>query len=253
MKWLGRRELPFQLFPYGAPELWRVYDLYLTWAAITAIVFHLLMLGCWLSMRLLSREPEERMVRLRVIRDVADLGPPPSISAAAPAVAIRSSVARPSVGVPVPVPDALITPEATLATQEEMSQMQTPVTTGETSGDSMVVAPGALLYGEAAEEPGMDEFIPFEMPPMVVKRVEPVYPELARKAGLQSKIVVKALVDKRGQVKRVVPIQGHEIFHEAAVQAIMQWVFKPALQQNEPVAVWVAIPLNFVLKESQKK
>ncbi len=252
MRWQGKRELLFQLFPYGAPELWQVYNLYLTWAAIAAIAFHLLLLGFWLSTRLLSREPEERLVRLRVIRDVAELGPPPSISAAAPAVAIRSAVARPSVGVPVPVPDALITPEATLATQEEMSQMQASLTAGETDGDSMVVAPGAILYGESAEEPGINEFIPFEMPPMVVKRVEPVYPELARKAGLQSKVVVKALVDKRGQVKKVVPIQGHEIFHEAAVQAIMQWVFKPALQQNEAVAVWVAIPLNFVLKESQK-
>ncbi len=248
-----KREPLFQLFPYGAPELQGVHNVYLSWAATAAIVLHLLMLGFWLSGRLLSEEPEVRVVHLRVIRDVAELGPPPAIASAAQALAIRSAVARPSVGVPVPVPDALITPEATLATQEEMSQMQAPLTAGETGGDSMVVAPGAILYGESAEEPGIDEFIPFEMPPMVVKRVEPVYPELARKAGLQSKIVVKALVDKRGQVKKVVPIQGHEIFHEAAIQAIMQWVFKPALQQNEPVAVWVAVPLNFVLKESQKK
>lgn len=245
-----KREPLFQLFPYGAPELQGVHNVYLSWAAAAAIGLYLLMLGACLSGRLLSGEPEVRVVRLRVIRDVAELGPPPAIAGGAQALAIRSRAARPSVGVPVPVPDALVTPEATLATQEEMSQMQAPLTVGETGGDSVVVAPGAIFYGETAEEPGIDEFIPFEMPPMVVKRVEPVDPALARKAGLQSKIVIKALVDKRGQAKKDVPIRGHELFYEVATQAIMQWVFKPALQQNEPMAVWVAVPMNFVLKES---
>ncbi|MDZ7269511.1 MAG: energy transducer TonB [candidate division KSB1 bacterium] len=249
MKWFWQYEPLLQLFPYGAPELHKVYNRYLTWAATAAVAFDLVMVGSWLGGRLLSREPEVRLVRLRVIRDVAELGPPPSIATPTQALAVRGPLVRPSVGVPVPVPDALITPEATLATQEEMAQMQAPVGTGESGGDSMVVAADAVLYGETLEEPGINEFIPFEMPPMVVKRVEPVYPELARKAGMQGKVVVKALVDKNGQVKKVAVIQGHEIFHEAAIQAVMLWVFKPALQQNKPVMVWVAIPLNFVLKE----
>jgi protein TonB len=243
-----------QIFPYGAPELQGVYNAYLAWATTGAIIFHLLLLGSWMAGRVLSEEPEGRMVRIRVIKDVAELGPPPSIAAATPAIAISTPVARPSIGVPVPVPDALITPDATFATQEEMSQFQAPLMNGEgAGGDTLIVAPDALLFGNENDEPGMDEFVPFQMPPMIVKRVEPIYPELARKAGMQGKIVVKALVDREGRVKKVAPIQGHEIFHEAATQAVIQWVFKPALQQNEPVAVWVAIPLNFVLRDAQKK
>lgn len=242
----------YQLFPYGAPELKEVYNRYLTWALAVAIFFMVLGLGSWIGGRALSREEEPRLVRMRIIKDIAELGPPPSIAAAsAPAIAVSAPVARPSVGVPVPVPDAQITPEATIATQEEMSQIQAPITAGEGTGggDSLVIGDEALLFGD--DEPEIDEFVPFQTPPEIIKRVQPVYPELARKAGVQGKVFVKALIDKQGKVKKVVPMQGPEIFYDAAVAAVEQWVFKPAISQDQPVAVWMAIPINFVLQEAQ--
>jgi protein TonB len=94
----------------------------------------------------------------------------------------------------------------------------------------------------------MDAFIPFQTPPAIIKRVEPIYPELARKAGMQGKVFVKILIDKEGKVKRAVVIQGLEIFHEAATSAVVQWIFKPAIQHDRPVMVWMVIPVNFQLK-----
>jgi outer membrane biosynthesis protein TonB len=44
-------------------------------------------------------------------------------------------------------------------------------------------------------------------------------------------------------------MQGVEIFHQAAITAVMQWVFKPAIQQDRPIAVWMAIPISFKLLE----
>jgi len=242
----------YQLFPYGAPELNEVYNRYLTWALGVAILFNVVAIALWIGGREWSKEPEVRLVRMRVIKDIAELGPPPSIAASSmPAIAVSTPVARPSVGIPVPVPDAQITPEATIATQQELSQFQAPITGGEGggAGDSLVIGSEELLFGE--EEPGMDEFIPFQTPPAIIKRVQPVYPELARKAGVQGKVFVKALIDKKGQVKKVVPLQGPEIFYEAAIAAVQQWVFKPAISQDQPVAVWMAIPINFVLQETQ--
>jgi protein TonB len=158
-----------------------------------------------------------------VIKDVAELGPPPSIAApAAPAIAVSGPAVRPSIGVPVPVPDAQITEENTIATQEELAQMQAPISgegTG-SGGDSLIVSDEGLLFDN--DEPPMDAFVPYQTAPAVVKRVEPVYPELARKAGMQGKVFVKILIDREGKVKRAVVLQGPEIFHESAVLAVTQ-------------------------------
>lgn len=235
-------------FPYGAPEMLAKYNRYLAWAMFFAVAAHVLGLIIWILFRLWSAEPEIPMVRVRVIKDVAELGPPPSIAATtAPAIAVSGPAVRPSVGVPVPVPDAQITEEATIATQEELSQFQAPITTGEGAGmgDSLVISDEALMFAE--DEPDIDDFIPYQVAPAIVKRVEPLYPELARKAGMQGKVWVKVLIDKEGKVKKAVIMQGPEIFHEEAIAAVMQWVFKPAIQQDRPIAVWMAIPISFKL------
>ena len=126
--------------------------------------------------------------------------------------------------------------------------MQAPIS-GEGAGgggDSLVVSDEGLLFEN--EEPEMDAFIPYQTPPVIVKRVEPIYPELARKAGMQGKVFIKILIDKEGKVKRAVVMQGPEIFHEAATSAVMQWVFKPAIQHDRPIAIWMVIPVSFQLQ-----
>ena len=236
-------------FPYGAPEMLAKYNRYLAWAMFVAIAVHVLAVLLWIGVRLLSAEEEIPMVRVRVIKDVADLGPPPSIAATTtPAIAVSGPAVRPSVGVPVPVPDAQITEESTIATQEELSQIQAPITSGEGAGagDSLVISEDALLF---EDEPDIDDFVPYQVAPVIIKRVEPLYPELARKAGVQGKVWVKVLIDKEGKVKKAVIMQGLEIFHEAATNAVLQWVFKPAIQQDRPIAVWMAIPISFKLLE----
>ncbi|MEK7726904.1 MAG: TonB family protein [candidate division KSB1 bacterium] len=236
-------------FPYGAPEMLLQYNKYLAWATLIAVALQLFGLLSWVAARALSEEPEAPMVRMRIIKDVAELGPPPSISATTtPAIAVSGPAVRPSVGIPVPVPDAQITEENTIATQEELAQMQAPISSGAGggTGDSLVISDDAFLF---EEEPDIDEFIPYQVAPVIIKRVEPIYPELARKAGMQGKVWVKVLIDKEGKVKKAVIMQGIEIFHEAAISSVLQWVFKPAIQQDRPIAVWMAIPINFKLLE----
>jgi TonB family protein len=42
-------------------------------------------------------------------------------------------------------------------------------------------------------------------------------------------------------------MKGIQMLDAAAVAAVRQWVFKPALSNNKPVAVWVAVPVRFTL------
>ncbi len=233
------------IFPYGVSELRRVYRKYLATALLISVGFHLVAVGSYFLVRYLARggEPPERVVR---IVKYTELGPPPSITGQAPpAVAVSVAIARPKIGVPVPVPDAQISKEITIPTQQELGEIAMP-TLGTGTGDSLMVT-GLPTTGEG--EPGIDENVPVQVPPVAIVQVKPVYPKGARAAGLEGTVLVKALVDKEGKVKKAVPLKGPDIFYDAAVAAAMKWVFRPAIQKDEPVAVWVMIPFNFSLAD----
>jgi protein TonB len=85
--------------------------------------------------------------------------------------------------------------------------------------------------------------------PEAIKKVAPVYPEAARARRIDGTVIVNVLVGKDGLVKdaRVVPQRSIPALDQAALDCAKQWVFKPALSRGEPVAVWVAIPVKFVL------
>ncbi len=83
----------------------------------------------------------------------------------------------------------------------------------------------------------------------VLQKADPVYPELALRAGLEGNVFVKVWVDKTGSVKKVVVLRADaEIFVYPAVEAAKKWTFTPATNQGKPVSVWVSIPFGFRLK-----
>ncbi len=102
-------------------------------------------------------------------------------------------------------------------------------------------------------DPGIDEFIAVDVNPVPIKKVDPVYPDEARRSGVEGKVFVKVLVDKEGKVKRAVVMTGPDIFHEATIAAVMQWVFKPAMLHGKPIAVWVALPFQFKLRSDSRR
>ena len=94
------------------------------------------------------------------------------------------------------------------------------------------------------------EFWAVEIKPELVKRVVPEYPEVARKAGLEGVIFVEFTAGKDGRVKNAWVLRGPEIFREAALKSIFQYVFKPALQNDRPISVRMSIPIRFRLTGS---
>ena len=92
------------------------------------------------------------------------------------------------------------------------------------------------------------DFVPYDKEPQIVKKVEPAYPEAARRAGLEGKVIVKMWVGKDGRVGEVVVLKSDaDIFNEPAIAAAKQFVFTPAYLNKEPVAVWVSYPFRFSL------
>ncbi len=107
----------------------------------------------------------------------------------------------------------------------------------------------------------------FDQAPQVIKRINPSYPELARKAGIEGKVLVKMEIDKSGRVastsclkseyrakqdtSRV--LKGEDKpqdpgLIEAALTAARGWEFKPAEKNGKPVRAEVAMEFNFKLQ-----
>lgn len=92
------------------------------------------------------------------------------------------------------------------------------------------------------------EFYAVEIKPQLVKWVEPKYPELARKAGIEGRVFVKVLVDTLGNVVSAEVVRStNPVFDEAALKAARQCKFKPGYQRDRPVRVWMVIPFHFKL------
>ena len=86
-----------------------------------------------------------------------------------------------------------------------------------------------------------------EKKPRRKRQVEPEYPVIARKAGIEGSVTVTVLIGKDGKVEAIGQVVGNEIFHEAAKAAAMKTEFTPALQNDKPVKVWVSLPFKFRL------
>ena len=84
--------------------------------------------------------------------------------------------------------------------------------------------------------------------PVVINRVEPVYPEEARKARIMGIVIVEAVIDQNGVVKDVEVLKPLPFgLDQAAVDAVKQWTFKPATLDGQPVAVRFNLTINFKL------
>ncbi|MBN1779530.1 energy transducer TonB [bacterium] len=98
-------------------------------------------------------------------------------------------------------------------------------------------------------------FVPYDEPPEPVGgflaiQKKLIYPEIARKAGVEGRVTVQAQIDVDGSVVRTKVVQslGPNGCDEAAENAIRAVKWKPAKQRDRPVKVWIAVPVDFKLR-----
>jgi periplasmic protein TonB len=82
---------------------------------------------------------------------------------------------------------------------------------------------------------------------MLVRRVQPNYPPLARQARIQGVVVLQAQISKEGNIENLQLISGHPMLAPAAIEAVKQWKYKPYLLNGEPVEVETQVQVNFTL------
>jgi protein TonB len=230
---------------YGAFELKKSYQRHMTLAMLIGAGIHLFAMGSWAFVKWVTTEDMPVTANVYRITDISELAPPPSLARKPPAVKIEApKIAAPKIGIPEPVPDEEAAEDIVLATQDQLAEITQPVVgTGEGSGDAIVIE-----IDDSEFLPAAGEFVPYEEAPEAIFLAEPDYPEMARQAGLTADVWVNVLVDVEGNVRDAMveksSVEGIG-FEEKALEAALKGKWTPALQNNQPVACWVAYKIEF--------
>lgn len=191
------------------------------------------------------------LINLDAPVDEVDIPPPP------PPQQIIPSGPAARAGTPTPIPDAEIAPDLQeFADLDLMDRASSLGGDGLDMGDfaSNIDWDGEGLNINASEsEPDPDEFVAVEKEPsfdLVALQKSVQYPKLAREAGVEGRVVVRALIDKSGQVKKtLIQASDNSLLNQAAIDAIKNYPdFQPAIQNKQPVTVWISIPIKFKLR-----
>src|SRR5271167_2016435 len=82
---------------------------------------------------------------------------------------------------------------------------------------------------------------------LLVRKVNPNYPPLARQARIQGQVILRAVISKDGSIEGLTLVSGHPMLAPAAIDAVKQWKYKPYLLNGEPVEVDTEVQVNFTL------
>ena len=85
-------------------------------------------------------------------------------------------------------------------------------------------------------------------PPRLVRRVEPLYPEIARQARVEGVVILEATTDVYGRVAGVRVLRSLPLLDAAAVDAVRQWIYEPLVVNGRPRPVTFTVTVRFVLK-----
>jgi protein TonB len=103
--------------------------------------------------------------------------------------------------------------------------------------------------GESIEPPPplRTEFRAYDRDPVSILARPPVYPEIARDAGVEGRVVVALLIDRTGHVRDAVIERSVPMLDGPVLEATRLWTYEPALIGNRPAMAWIRIPFDFRL------
>ena len=85
------------------------------------------------------------------------------------------------------------------------------------------------------------------MAAMLVNRVEPQYPAIAKAAHISGTVHLRAIIGKDGSVRALEVVDGNPLLARAALLAVQAWRYRPTRLNGEPVEVETYVTVNFVL------
>ncbi len=110
-----------------------------------------------------------------------------------------------------------------------------------------------LLLSVLVVQAGFGAADPQDMP-KVKKQVQPLYPAVLKKAGIEGLVEMKVVVNEKGKVGKTEVVSAtNPDFVGAVTEAVKQWEFIPAEKDGKPIAAEVIIPFKFKLASDSYK
>jgi protein TonB len=98
----------------------------------------------------------------------------------------------------------------------------------------------ALLWGGLPVDPA-------DQQKRLLISVAPEYPDVARLAGIEGDVTLRIFVGQDGAIRDVAPVSGPPVLARAAMRAVEQWRYLPALSNGHPLDVVTTVRLAFRL------
>jgi protein TonB len=238
---------------YGAFELKRCYQRNMIMGTVISGGLPLLLLAILALVGYLTATEAIQLPGIPATVDTILVVPPPTAFRPKPpetTVNVKSDI--PDFGViPRPVEDNQAMDNAVVMTVREKER----IIIADQDGDiARGLATGVYTTGEIIREiiPEHPEFIPVTVEPKLLDAPVPVYPEMARKAGMEGEVWMQVYVDKQGNVRKVIVAKSSNEsagFEQAAEAAAWGRKYTPALQNKQPVGVWVGYRVSFKLRD----
>ncbi|MGA9041426.1 MAG: energy transducer TonB [Terriglobales bacterium] len=222
------------------------------WAAVTSITFQCVLLGVVLIVPLMFTDvlPAHELLTMLV----APPPPPPPPPPPAAAQAIRRVQSDMTDG-------HLRTPSRIPAKVEMIREEEAPPQSSGVIGGVPGGIPGGQLggvIGGIISSSSSISAVPKLVPPkrvrisqgvttgLLIRKVEPEYPPIAKAAHIQGQVVLNAVISKTGVIENITAISGHPTLVPAAIEAVRQWRYHPYLLNGEPVEVETTITVTFM-------
>lgn len=185
--------------------------------------------------------------------ELGDGGPPQPENKPAPEPAKPADVTPPrDAMVPDAIPD--VTPDRDPAGRgDDAGDTAGPGVPWGVPGGDPDGEPGGTVGGVPAGDPDSAPLDPIivssgVVAPVILHRVEPDYPTLAVRMGLQGPLIVRCIIDRRGTLREITVLRSpHEVLSTAAVDAVRQWQFRPGTLNGRPVDVIFNLTVIFDL------
>ena len=226
---------------------------------VAAAAFALLVVGAWFIFGRSSNNAQTSSVQTQP--------PSPHDSVIIPSPAITSTPQSGKGSAPItetskqPVKNEKKQPEVKPVSQGQKPAQSTvapPTTTQQTNTKPQASGqtPSATPTQQPVQQPSTTEsapapmpFVAIENPPEIIHQEPAKYPDIAIKMGVQGRVTVEVTVDIQGKpIQAKVVKSASEVFNDAAIEAVMKYTFKPAMQSTGPVTAKIYIPVNFRLK-----
>ena len=82
----------------------------------------------------------------------------------------------------------------------------------------------------------------------LIKRVQPEYPESAKREEVEGKVILQVMVDEEGNVCSAKVTKGHPLLDDAAIAAVKKWKYSATQLNGEPIRVVSTVTIVFSLK-----